>query len=60
MALFYSETWRHMIHYINVLKQKYALIITYEHNFLDERSVVDMHRFHLAAKFEVSVVTCQA
>ena len=28
---------------------------TYEHNLLDERSVVDKHRCHMAAKLDVFV-----
>ena len=33
------------------LKQELSTAKTYEHNRLDETSIVDRHRFHMAAKF---------
>ena len=42
-----------MIYYINILKLGSAK--TYEHNLHKERSIVDMHRWHMAAKFGVFV-----
>ena len=41
--------------YINSLKQELSTAKTYEHNRLDETSIVDRHRFHMAAKFGVFV-----
>ena len=39
--------------------KKFVLIFgaakTYEHNLLDERSVIDRHLCHMGAKFSVSV-----
>ena len=40
---------------INTLKQELSSAKRYEHNRLDETSVVDMHRCHMAAKFGVFV-----
>ena len=39
------------MYYINTLKQESSTAKTYEHNLLDERSFVDRHRCHMAAKF---------
>ena len=36
-------------YYINTLKQELSTAYTYEHNRLDETSVVDKHRYHMAA-----------
>ena len=41
--------------FINTLKQELSNAKTYEHNRLDETSVVDRHRCHMAAKFWVFV-----
>ena len=38
---------------INVLKQELGTAKTYEHYLLDERSIVDRHQCHMAAKFGV-------
>ena len=43
------------MYYINVLMQELCSAKTYEHNLLDERSVVDRDRCHMAAKFGVRV-----
>ena len=43
------------MYYINPLKQEFNTAKTYEHNRLDETSVVDKHRRHMAAKFGVVV-----
>ena len=40
---------------INTLKQKLNTAKTYEHNKLDETSIVDRHRCHMAAKFGLFV-----
>ena len=40
---------------INTQKQELSTVITYEHTFLDDRSVLDRHRYHMAAKFAVFV-----
>ena len=40
-------------YYINTLKQELGTAKTYEHTLLDEKSVVDRHRCHMAAKFGV-------
>ena len=37
------------------LKQDYSTAKAYEHNLLDERSVIDRHLCHMGAKFSVSV-----
>ena len=42
-------------YYINTLKQELSTEKTYEHNRLDETSIVDRHRYHMAAKFELFV-----
>ena len=42
-------------YYINTLKQKLSTAKTYEHNRLDETSIVDRHRCHMAAKFGLFV-----
>ena len=44
------------MYYINTLKQELGTANTYEHNLLDEKSVDDRHRCHMAAKFCVFVV----
>ena len=41
--------------YINTLKQELSTAKTYEHNRLDETSIVDRHRCHMAAKFGLFV-----
>ena len=41
------------IYYINTLKQELSTAKTYEHNRLDETSIADRHRCHIAAKFRV-------
>ena len=41
--------------FINTLKQELGTAKTYEHNRLDETSVGDRHRCHMAAKFWVFV-----
>ena len=43
------------MYYINTLKKELSTAKTYEHNRLDETSVVDRHRCHMAAKFGVFV-----
>ena len=43
------------MYYINTIKQVLGTAKTYEHNRLDETSVVDRHRCHMAAKFGVFV-----
>ena len=43
------------MYYINTLKQELSTAKTYEHNRLDETSVVDRHRCHMAFKFGVFV-----
>ena len=43
------------MYYINTLKQELGTAKTYEHNLLDEKSVVDRHQCHMAAKFCVFV-----
>ena len=43
------------MHYINTLKQELTTAKTYDHNRLDETSVVDKQRCHMAAKFGVFV-----
>ena len=40
---------------INTLKQELSTAKTYEHNRLDETSIVDRHRCHMAAKFGLFV-----
>ena len=40
---------------INTLKQELSAAKSYEHNMLDETSVVDIHQCHMAAKFDVLV-----
>ena len=44
------------MYYINTLKQELSTAKAYEHNRLDETSIVDSHRCHMAAKFGVFVV----
>ena len=39
------------MYYINILKQKLRCAKTYEQILLDQRSVVDRHRCHMAAEF---------
>ena len=41
--------------YIDTLKQELGTAKTYEHTLLDEKSVVDRYRCHMAAKVGVSV-----
>ena len=43
------------MYYIYTLKQELSNAKTYEHNLLDERSVVDKHRCQMAATFGVFV-----
>ena len=40
-------------YYINILKQELSTAKIYEHNGLDETSIVDRHRCHMAAMFEL-------
>ena len=40
-------------YYINTLKQELSTAKIYEHNRLDETSIVDRHRCHMAAMFEL-------
>ena len=42
-------------YYIKTLKQELSTAKRYEHNRLDETSIVDRHRCHMAAKFGVFV-----
>ena len=42
-------------YYINIQKQELSTAKTYEHNRLDETSIVDRHRCHMAAKFGLFV-----
>ena len=42
---------KHLISKTNTLKQELSTSKTYEHNRLDETSIVDRHRCHMAAKF---------
>ena len=42
-------------HYINTIKQELSTAKTYVHNRLDESSIVDRHRCHMAAKFGLFV-----
>ena len=41
------------MYYINTLKQELGTAKTFEHNILDEKYVIDIHRCQLAAKFGV-------
>ena len=41
--------------YIYTLKHELSTVKTYEHNRLDETSIVDRHRCHMAAKFGLFV-----
>ena len=43
------------MYYINIQKQELGSAKTYEHKPLDGRYVVDRHRCHMAAKFDVFV-----
>ena len=43
------------MHYINTLRHELSTAKLYEHNRLDETSVVNSHRCHTAAKFGVFV-----
>ena len=43
------QVWKR--YYINTLKQEFSTAKTYEHNRLDETSIVDRHRCHMAVKF---------
>ena len=40
---------------MNTLKQERRTAKTYEHNRIDETSIVDRHRCHMEAKFELFV-----
>ena len=40
---------------MNTLKQELSTAKTYDHSRLDETSIVDRHRCHMAAKFGVFV-----
>ena len=42
-------------YYINALKQELSTAKIYEHNTLDETSIVNRHRCHMAAKFGLFV-----
>ena len=42
-------------YYIYTLKQELSTAKTYEHNRLDDTSIVDRHRCHMAAKFGLFV-----
>ena len=42
-------------YYIDTLKQEISTAKTYEHNRLDETSIVDRHRCHMAARFGLFV-----
>ena len=42
-------------YYINALKQELSTAKTHEHKGLDQMSIVDRHRFHMAAKFGLFV-----
>ena len=42
-------------YYNNTLNQELSTAKTYEHNRLDETSIVDRHRYHMAAKFGLFV-----
>ena len=42
-------------YYINTLKQELSTAKTYEHNRIDETSIVDRHRCHMTAKFRLFV-----
>ena len=39
------------MYYVNTRKQELSTAKSYEHNLLDEKSVVERHRYHMAAKF---------
>ena len=39
------------MYYVNTLKQELSTAKSYEHNLLDEKSVIDRHRCHMAAKY---------
>ena len=41
--------------YINILKQELSCAKTYEQTLLDQRSVIDRHRCHMTAEFDVFV-----
>ena len=43
------------MYYITTLKLELSTVNTYEHNRIDETSIVDRHRCHMAAKFGVFV-----
>ena len=45
------EKW----YFIYTLKEELSTAKTYEHNRLDEMSIVDKHRCHMAAKFGLFV-----
>ena len=42
-------------YYINTLKNELSTAKSYEHNMLDETSIVDRHQCHMAAKFGLFV-----
>ena len=43
------------IYQTNTLKQELSTAKTYEYNLLDKGSIVDRHRWHMAARFGVLV-----
>ena len=47
--------WSLKRYYINTLKQELSTAKPYEHNRLDETSIVDRHQCHMAAKFGLFV-----
>ena len=49
-------SFENVLQYINTLKHELSTAKTFEHNMIDESSVVDGHRCHMAAKFGVFVV----
>ena len=48
------------MYYINTIKQELGTAKIYEHNLLDEKSVVDRNRCHMAAKIGVFVYEDQS
>ena len=44
-----------LLYYINTIKQELSTAKTYVNNRLDETSIVDRHRCHMAAQFELFV-----
>ena len=41
------------MYYVNILKQELSSAKTYWYSLLEERSVIDRHQCHTAAKFNV-------